>query len=70
VFPVQVASPSDKAKDPVTKTIDPHKREEVGRGKKYLGLYSLDGNTIVWVFNSRGKKRPVDLVHRPTGINF
>lgn len=56
--------------DPVRKTIDPHVDEKSGRGKTYLGLYSLEGNTLKWVSNSRGKKRPVDLVHRPDRDQF
>jgi hypothetical protein len=56
--------------DPVKKTIDPFREEKVGRGRKYLGLYSLEGNKLRWVSNSRGKKRPVDLVHRPERDQF
>lgn len=56
--------------DPVKKTIDPHRVEKFGRGKTYLGLYSLEGRTLKWVSNSRGNKRPVDLVHRPDRDQF
>jgi len=56
--------------DPVRKTIDPHRTEQGGRGQTYLGLYSIEGNTLKWVSNSRGKKRPVDLVHRPERDQF
>ena len=51
--------------DPVKKTIDALRAGKGGRGTKYWGLYSLDGKTLKWVSTSRGKKRPVDLVHRP-----
>ena len=51
--------------DPVKKTIDAHRIEKGGRGVKYWGLYSLEGKTLKWVSSSHGKKRPVDLVHRP-----
>lgn len=56
--------------DPVRKTIDPHQDAKFGRGKTYLGLYSLEGDTLKWVSNSRGKKRPVDLEHRPERDQF
>ena len=56
--------------DPVNKTIDPHKLEKFGRGKTYLGRYSLEGRTLKWVSNSRGNKRPVDVVHRPERDQF
>lgn len=51
--------------DPVTKTIEAYRQEKVGRGKTYLGRYSLEGNTLKWVSTSRRKQRPADLVHRP-----
>src|SRR5687768_11887904 len=56
--------------DPVNKTIDPHRLEKSGRGKTYLGRYSLEGRTLKWVSNSRGRKRPADLVHRPERDQF
>lgn len=56
--------------DPASKTIDPHKEEKFGRGRTYLGRYSIEGDTLKWVSNSRGKKRPVDLVHRPERDQF
>lgn len=56
--------------DPVNKTIDPHRVENFGRGKTYLGRYSLAGDTLKWVSNSRGNKRPADLVHRPERDQF
>ena len=56
--------------DPAKKTIDPHKEAKFGRGKTYLGVYSLKGDTLKWVSNSRGNKRPVDLVHRPDRDQF
>jgi hypothetical protein len=40
------------------------------RGSKYYGLYSIEGNTLKWVSTSRGRKRPVDLVHRPDRDQF
>src|SRR4051794_39184026 len=56
--------------DPLHKTIDSHRVEKFGRGKTYFGLYSLEGNTLKWVSNSRGNKRPADLVHRPDRDQF
>jgi hypothetical protein len=56
--------------DPVRKTIDPHQLQIVGREKNYLGIYSLEGNALKWCSNSRTKKRPVDLVHRPDRDQF
>ena len=56
--------------DPATKTIDPNRSESSGRGRTYLGRYSLEGNTLRWVSNSRGKKRPADLMHRPERDQF
>ena len=51
--------------DPVHKTIDAQGLEVPVRGRTYIGLYSLEGNTLRWCANSRSKKRPKDLVHRP-----
>jgi hypothetical protein len=56
--------------DPRRKFIDTHGLESPVRGKLYLGLYSLEGNTLKWVSNSHLKKRPVDLVHRPDRDQF
>jgi uncharacterized protein (TIGR03067 family) len=51
--------------DPAGKTIDVLGVEEFGRGRAYYGVYALEGDTLRWVSNSRGKQRPKDLVHRP-----
>lgn len=51
--------------DPVNRTIDARGIEIPVRGRIYIGLYSLEGNTLRWCANSRSKKRPKDLVHRP-----
>jgi uncharacterized protein (TIGR03067 family) len=51
--------------DPAQKTIDARGLENPVRGRTYLGLYSIEGNTLKWCANSRSKKRPKDLVHRP-----
>lgn len=51
--------------DPGAKTIDARGIEVPVRGRTYLGVYSLEGNILKWCANSRSKKRPNDLVHRP-----
>ena len=56
--------------DPARKTIDTHGIGGSYAGKTYLGLYSLEGNTLKWVSNGRLKKRPVDVVHRPDRDQF
>lgn len=56
--------------DPAKGTIDAQGIENPVRGNRYVGLYSLEGNTLKWVSNSRGRKRPVDLVHRPDRDQF
>jgi hypothetical protein len=50
--------------DPAKGTIDAHGLEGPFSKKTYLGLFSLEGNTLKWVSNGRLKNRPVDLVHR------
>ena len=56
--------------DATRKTIDAHGIEGSFGGKTYLGLYSLDGNTLKWVSNGRFKKRPVDIAHKPDRDQF
>jgi hypothetical protein len=56
--------------DTEKKTIDPRKEAKFGRAKTYLGRYSLEGNTLKWVSNSRGNMRPGDLAHRPERDQF
>jgi hypothetical protein len=56
--------------DPTKGTIDANGIEGPFSKKAYLGLYSLEGNTLKWVSNGRLKKRPVDLVHRPDKDQF
>ena len=56
--------------DPEKKTINTRGIENPVRGSKYYGLYSIEGNTLKWVSTSRGRKRPVDLVHRPDRDQF
>jgi hypothetical protein len=56
--------------DPAKGTIDAHGVGGPFSKKTYLGLYSLEGNTLKWVSNGRLKKRPVDLVHRPDKDQF
>jgi hypothetical protein len=56
--------------DPNRKTIDTRGMANPVQGNLYVGLYSIEGNTLKWVSNSRGRKRPVDLVHRPERDQF
>lgn len=56
--------------DPSAKTIDSRGVEAPVRARTYLGIYSLDGNTLRWCSQSRSKKRPVDLKHRPDRDQF
>jgi hypothetical protein len=56
--------------DPANRTIDTVRIEKFGRGRKYYGRYSLEGKTLRWVSNSRSKKRPADLAHRPERDQF
>jgi hypothetical protein len=56
--------------DPKSNAIDTRGIENPVRGKKYWGLYSIQGNTLKWVSTSRGRKRPVDLMHRPERDQF
>jgi uncharacterized protein (TIGR03067 family) len=56
--------------DPVKKTIDAHKIEKSGRGREYVGIYSIEGNVLKWCSNSNTRKRPTDLVHRPERDQF
>lgn len=51
--------------DPAKGTIDAFGIENPVRGRTYYGVYSLEGNTLKWCANSRTKRRPADLTHRP-----
>ncbi len=56
--------------DAKLKTIDTKGIEVPVRGRTYLGIYSLEGNTLRWCSQSRSKQRPVDLKHRPDRDQF
>jgi len=56
--------------DPEKRTIDAHGMAEPFQGKLFVGLYSLEGDTLKWVSNGARKKRPSDLVHRPDQDQF
>lgn len=56
--------------DPEKHTIDTHGIAEPFKGKLFVGLYSLEGDTLKWVSNGARKKRPIDLVHRPDKDQF
>src|ERR1051325_10211135 len=42
--------------DPRKKFIDTHGTDSSVRGRSYLGLYSIEGNTLKWVSNSHRKQ--------------
>jgi uncharacterized protein (TIGR03067 family) len=50
---------------PGKKILDATRQGRGGRGRTYLGIYSLKGNTLKWCTNNGGKKRPARLAHRP-----
>ena len=56
--------------NPANHTIDSNRSASFGRGQRYYGRYSLEGDTLKWVSNSRGKRRPADLAHRPERDQF
>ena len=56
--------------DPTKKTIDTKGIEGPFGGKTYLGLYSLEGNTLKWASSGRLKKRPTDVAHKPDRDQF
>lgn len=56
--------------DPANHTIDTTRVVTYGRGQRNLGRYSLQGKTLRWVSNSRGKNRPADLTHNPGHDQF
>jgi len=56
--------------DPEKGTIDAHGIAAPFNGKLFVGLYSLEGDTLKWVSNGAAKKRPTDLVHRPDKDQF
>jgi uncharacterized protein (TIGR03067 family) len=56
--------------DPEKGTIDAHGIADPFKGKLFVGLYSLEGDTLKWVSNGAAKKRPTDLVHRPDKDQF
>ncbi len=56
--------------DPTKGTIDANGIAAPFKGKLFVGLYSLEGNTLKWCSNGSLKKRPVDLVHRTDKDQF
>ncbi len=56
--------------DPSNGTIDAHGIAAPFKGKLFVGLYSLEGDTLKWCSNGSTKKRPVDLVHRTEKDQF
>jgi uncharacterized protein (TIGR03067 family) len=56
--------------DPVKKTLDAHGIMDPVKGKTYLGIYSLEGDTLKWCSNSGSKKRPKNFSISPVGSHF
>lgn len=40
------------------------------KGKTFLGIYSLDGDTLKWCSNNGTKDRPKDLVNKPGADHY
>ncbi len=40
------------------------------KGKTYLGIYSLDGDTLKWCTANPGKPRPTEFISRPSAGQF
>ena len=51
-------------------TIDAKRSVDPGKGRSYLGLYSLDGNTLKWCSNNGTKTRPTELTHKPGSDHY
>jgi hypothetical protein len=51
--------------DPVKGILDAEGVANPVRGQRYLGIYSLQGDTLKWCSNNGSGKRPVRLVHNP-----
>jgi uncharacterized protein (TIGR03067 family) len=51
--------------DPARKILDAQGVANPVRGQNYLGIYSLQGDTLKWCSNNGSDKRPATLVHNP-----
>ena len=51
--------------DPAKKILDAQGAANPVRGQNYLGIYSLQGDTLKWCSNNGSDKRPATLVHNP-----
>jgi uncharacterized protein (TIGR03067 family) len=56
--------------DPERKTLDAHGIKDPVSGKTYLGIYSLEGDTLKWCSNSGSDQRPKDFSISPNGSHF
>jgi uncharacterized protein (TIGR03067 family) len=57
----------DSTKKP--KTIDYDMTEGLTKGKKQLGIYELDGNTVKFCFGAPGKDRPTEFTSKEGSLN-
>ena len=46
------------------KTLDAQGNEGGARGKAFLGIYTLEGNTLRWCVSNPGRPRPTELTSR------
>jgi hypothetical protein len=51
--------------DPVKGILDAHGVANPVRGQSFLGIYSLQDDTLKWCSNNGSEKRPAKLVHNP-----
>lgn len=56
--------------DPAGKTLDATGTGDPVKGKAYMGIYALDGETLKWCSNNGTRKRPADLAHKPGGDQY
>jgi len=56
--------------DPAKKTIDTHGIKDPVKGTDYLGIYSLEGNTLKWCSSNGSHKRPRTLASARDGSSF
>jgi uncharacterized protein (TIGR03067 family) len=58
----------DLSGDP--KTLDAVRTSTPGKGQTYLGIYSVDGDTLKWCVGQPKQPRPTEFVTKSTGGQF